>query len=51
VAAFLAKGVDARIATAAAAAAHQLASRRITQSGAIASDVVAALPAVLDAPV
>jgi hydroxyethylthiazole kinase-like uncharacterized protein yjeF len=51
VAAFLAKGVEARIAAAAAAAAQQLASRTIPQSGAIASDVVAALPLVLDAPV
>jgi NAD(P)H-hydrate epimerase len=51
VAAFLAKGVDARTAAAAAAAAQQLASRAISQSGAIASDVVAALPLVLDAPV
>jgi NAD(P)H-hydrate epimerase len=51
VAAFLAKGVDARIAAAAGAAAQQLASRRIAQAGAVASDVVSALPAVLDAPV
>jgi NAD(P)H-hydrate epimerase len=51
VAAFLAKGVEARIAAAAAAAAQQLASRTIPQSGAIASDVAAALPLVLDAPV
>jgi NAD(P)H-hydrate epimerase len=51
VAAFLAKGVEARIAAAAAAAAQQLASRKIPQSGAIASDVAAALPLVLDAPV
>jgi NAD(P)H-hydrate epimerase len=51
VAAFLAKGVDARTAAAAAAAAQQLASRAIPQSGAIASDVVSALPLVLDAPV
>jgi ADP-dependent NAD(P)H-hydrate dehydratase / NAD(P)H-hydrate epimerase len=51
VAAFLAKGVDARTAAAAAAAAQQLASRAISQSGAVASDVVAALPLVLDAPV
>jgi NAD(P)H-hydrate epimerase len=51
VAAFLAKGVDARTAAAAAAAAQQLASRTIPQSGAVASDVVAALPLVLDAPV
>ena len=51
VAAFLAKGVDARTAAAAGAAAQQLASRAIPQSGAVASDVVAALPLVLDAPV
>jgi ADP-dependent NAD(P)H-hydrate dehydratase / NAD(P)H-hydrate epimerase len=51
VAAFLAKGVDARTAAAAAAAAQQLASQAIPQSGAVASDVVAALPLVLDAPV
>ena len=51
VAAFLAKGVEARTAAAAAAAAQQLASRTIPQSGAIASDVAAALPLVLDAPV
>jgi NAD(P)H-hydrate epimerase len=51
VAAFLAKGVDALMAAAAAAAAQQLASRTIPQSGAVASDVVAALPLVLDAPV
>jgi NAD(P)H-hydrate epimerase len=51
VAAFLSKGVDARTAAAAAAAAQQLASRAIPQSGAVASDVAAALPLVLDAPV
>ena len=51
VAAFLAKGIDARTAAAAATAAQQLASRAISQSGAVASDVVAALPLVLDAPV
>jgi ADP-dependent NAD(P)H-hydrate dehydratase / NAD(P)H-hydrate epimerase len=51
VAAFLAKGVEPRLAAAAAAAAQQLASRTIPQSGAIASDIVAALPLVLDAPV
>ena len=51
VAAFLAKGVEARLAAAAATAAQQLASRTIPQSGAVASDVVAALPLVLDAPV
>jgi ADP-dependent NAD(P)H-hydrate dehydratase / NAD(P)H-hydrate epimerase len=51
VAAFLAKGVEPRLAAAAAAAAQQLASSLIPQSGAIASDVVGALPLVLDAPV
>jgi len=51
VAAFLSKGVEARIAAAAGAAAQQLASRAIPQSGAVASDVSAALPLVLDAPV
>jgi len=51
VAAFLAKGVEARLGAAAAAAAQQLASRTIPQSGAVASDVAAALPLVLDAPV
>jgi hydroxyethylthiazole kinase-like uncharacterized protein yjeF len=51
VAAFLAKGVEPRLAAAAAVAAQQLASRTISQSGAIASDIVAALPLVLDAPV
>ena len=47
VAAFLAKGVPARLAAAAAAAAQQLASRAIPQPGAIASDIAAALPLVL----
>ena len=51
VAAFLAKKLDARTAAAAAAAAQQLASRMIPQSGAVASDVIGALPLVLDAPV
>jgi len=51
VAAFLAKGVEARFAAAAAAAAQQLASRSIPQAGAVASDVAAALPLVLGAPV
>jgi ADP-dependent NAD(P)H-hydrate dehydratase / NAD(P)H-hydrate epimerase len=51
VAAFLAKGVEARVAAAAAVAAHQLASKLIPQSGAVASDVIGALPLVLDAPV
>jgi len=51
VAAFLAKGADAQTAAAAGAAAQQLASRAIPQAGAVASDVAAALPLVLDAPV
>ena len=51
VAAFLAKGVEPRLAAAAAAAAQQLASTVIPQAGAIASDIVGALPLVLDAPV
>jgi hydroxyethylthiazole kinase-like uncharacterized protein yjeF len=51
VAAFLAKGLGARLAAAAAAAAQQVASTLIPQAGAVASDVIAALPRVLDAPV
>jgi len=51
VAAFLAKKLDARTAAAAAAVAQQLASRTIPQAGAVASDVIGALPLVLDAPV
>src|SRR5512133_1216907 len=51
VAAFLAKGLEARQAAAAAVAAQQLASTLIPQSGAIASDVIGALPLVLNAPV
>ena len=51
VAAFLSKRVEPRQAAAAAAAAQQLASRELPQAGAVASDVVAALPRVLDAPV
>jgi NAD(P)H-hydrate epimerase len=51
VAAFLAKGVEARTAAAAAVAAHQLASTLIPQAGSVASDVIGALPLVLDAPV
>ena len=43
-AAFLAKGMEPRSAAAAAAAAQQLASTLIPQSGAIASDIVGALP-------
>jgi ADP-dependent NAD(P)H-hydrate dehydratase / NAD(P)H-hydrate epimerase len=48
VSAFLAKGLEARVAAGAAAAACQLASRQIPQRGAVASDVMHALPAVLD---
>ena len=51
VGAFLAKGLDARTAAAAAAVAQQLASALIPQAGAVASDVIGALPLVLDAPV
>jgi NAD(P)H-hydrate epimerase len=47
VAAFLAKGVEPRLAAAAAAAAHGLAARSLPQPGLIASDVIAALPSVL----
>jgi NAD(P)H-hydrate epimerase len=47
VAAFLAKGVEPRLAAAAAAAAHGLAARSLPQAGMTASDVIAALPAVL----
>jgi NAD(P)H-hydrate epimerase len=47
VAAFLAKGVEPRLAAAAAATAHALAARRLPQAGMIASDVIAALPSVL----
>jgi hydroxyethylthiazole kinase-like uncharacterized protein yjeF len=46
VAAFLAKGLGARLAAAAGATACQLASRQIPQAGAVASDVIAALPHV-----
>jgi NAD(P)H-hydrate repair Nnr-like enzyme with NAD(P)H-hydrate dehydratase domain len=45
-AALLAKGLEARVAAAAAAVACQLASRQVSQRGAIASDVIATLPAV-----
>jgi NAD(P)H-hydrate epimerase len=48
VSAFLAKGLEARLAAAAAAAACQLASKQLPQAGAVASDVIHALPAVLD---
>jgi len=48
VAAFLAKGVEPRLAAAAAATAHGLAARRRdSQAGLIASDLIAALPSVL----
>ncbi len=47
-AAFLAKGVEPRLAAAAAATAHGLAARSAgRQAGLIASDVIAALPSVL----
>ncbi len=51
VAAFLAKGMEPSLAAAAGAAAQQLASTLIPQSGAVASDIVGTLPLVLDAPV
>ena len=47
VAAFLAKGLEPRLAAAAAATAHALAARSRPQPGLVASDVVAALPRVL----
>ena len=47
VAAFLAKGLEPRLAAAAAATAHGLAARSLPQRGLIASDVVSALPGVL----
>jgi ADP-dependent NAD(P)H-hydrate dehydratase / NAD(P)H-hydrate epimerase len=46
-AAFLAKGIEPRLAAAAAATAHGLAARSLPQPGLVASDVVAALPSVL----
>ena len=46
-AAFLAKGVEPRLAAAASATAHGLAARRLSQRGLIASDVISALPDVL----
>jgi len=46
-AAFLAKGLEPRVAAAAAATAHGLAARSLPQRGLIASDVVSALPDVL----
>ena len=48
VAAFLAKGLDVRLAAAAAATACQLASREIPHAGAVASDVTGALPLILN---
>ncbi len=48
VSAFLAKGLEAKLAAAAASAACQLASKEIPQAGAVASDVIHALPAVLN---
>jgi NAD(P)H-hydrate epimerase len=47
VAAFLAKGLEPRLAAAAAAAAQGVASTLVPQSGAIASDLVRALPPAL----
>ena len=47
VAAFLSKGLEPRLAAAAGAAAQQLASTLIPQAGAVASDVIAALPQTL----
>jgi ADP-dependent NAD(P)H-hydrate dehydratase / NAD(P)H-hydrate epimerase len=46
-AAFLAKGLEPRLAAAAAATAHGLAARSLHQRGLVASDVIAALPGVL----
>jgi hydroxyethylthiazole kinase-like uncharacterized protein yjeF len=46
-AAFLAKGVEPRLAAAAAATAHGLAANGLPQRGLIAGDVIAALPSVL----
>lgn len=45
-AAYLAKGLEPRLAAAAAATIHGLAARAIPATGAVASDVVAALPSV-----
>ena len=47
VAAFLAKGLEPRLAAAAGATAHGLAARSLPQRGLVASDVIAALPATL----
>ena len=46
-AAFLAMGLEPRLAAAAAATAHGLAARSLPQRGMIASDVISALPGVL----
>ena len=51
VAAFLAKGMEARVAAAAAATLHGLASQRIRATGAVAGDLADALSEVLDASV
>jgi len=51
VGAFLAKGMDARLAAAAAATAHTLAARTFGRPGLVASDVVEALPHVLSGAV
>jgi hydroxyethylthiazole kinase-like uncharacterized protein yjeF len=48
VAAFLAKGMDAREAAAAAAVAHRLAAARGPRRGLVASDVIEALPECID---
>jgi hydroxyethylthiazole kinase-like uncharacterized protein yjeF len=48
VASFLAKGMDAPLAAAAGAAAQQLAAGRMQRYGLIASDVIEALPVVLE---
>ena len=47
VAAFLAKGLEPRLAAAAAATAHGLAARSLPQRGLVAGDVIAALPRIL----
>jgi NAD(P)H-hydrate epimerase len=47
VAAFLAKGMEPRLAAAAAAEAHAVAARSLPQRGLVAGDVVAALPRAL----
>ena len=47
VAAFLAKGIEARLAAAAAAMAHALAAQSLPQRGLVAGDLLAALPSAL----